>query len=254
MQRKPSLPRPFFVKKSCRGILLLHAYSGSSNDVRMLSRVLENNNYTVSAPILTGHGTFEPLDILAASVEEWRRDVRQAFKKLAEECEEVAVFGLSMGGILAMDLLVEQLPEIIGGGLFCSPLFKTENQVPENFFRYAEQVYQIAGVDPVVQTEKLARIKEAEGQQLKAIEALGEAVAQKLSGLRVPVYLAQGGKDEMIDATTVYKTVAALPQTDVSFHWFAKSGHVITVDPVHKHFEATILQFIENLPWNEEKQ
>lgn len=253
MQRKPSLPRPFFVKKSRRGILLLHAYSGSSNDVRMLSRILEKNDYTVSAPILTGHGTFEPLDILAASVEDWRQDARQAFLQLRKECEEVAIFGLSMGGILAMDLLEEEHPESIGGGLFCSPLFKTENQVPENFFRYAEQVYQTVGLDPVLQAEKLGQIRELVGGQLQAIEALGEQVAKRLSLLQVPIYLAQGGKDEMIAATTVYQTLKALPQTDVSLHWFAESGHVITVDPVHKQFEATVLNFIENLPWNEEK-
>lgn len=46
-------------------MLLLHAYSGSPNDVRMLARYLEKSEYTVYAPLFTGHGTLAPQDILA---------------------------------------------------------------------------------------------------------------------------------------------------------------------------------------------
>ena len=113
-----NLPKPFYSKKSHRGILLLHAYSGSANDVRMLARSLEKANYTVYAPILSGHGTLEPLDILAASVEQWRQDVRKSVAYLkAEGVTQLAVFGLSMGGILAMDLLTEADSTIIAGGV-----------------------------------------------------------------------------------------------------------------------------------------
>lgn len=253
MQRKPSLPRPFYVKKSRRGILLLHAYSGSPNDVRMLCRLLEKHRYTVSAPMLTGHGTMEPLDIVQASVQQWREDVQQALETLVQDCDEVAVFGLSMGGILAMDALVGQSRPFLGGGVFCSPLFKNDNKVSENFLKYAQQVYRKAEIPDSQQQENLIKIKEEQQQQMVAIEELGVNVGAKLGQLRLPVYIAQGGKDELISANTAFQTLEALKQTDVNFHWFAESGHVITVDPVHQQFEQTVLNFIENLPWNEEK-
>ena len=41
MAKKINLPKPLFSEKGKRAVLLLHAYSGSSNDVRMLSRRLE---------------------------------------------------------------------------------------------------------------------------------------------------------------------------------------------------------------------
>jgi len=250
-----NLPKPFYSKKSHRGVLLLHAYSGSANDVRMLARSLEKADYTVYAPILSGHGTLEPLDILAASVEQWRQDVRKSVDYLkAEGVTQLTVFGLSMGGILAMDLLTETDPDLIAGGIFCSPLFSGENQVTENFLRYSEGVYRKQGLSESIQKERLATLAQRQPQQLQAIEDLAAHVSQKLPDLKKPVYIAQGGADEMIDAASAYQTLQALSQTDVSFHWFAQSGHVITVAAEHQQFEATVRQFMENLTWNEENE
>ncbi len=52
-----SLPKTLYGKHGKRAVLLLHAYSGSPNDVRMLCRFLEKSEYTVYAPLFEGHGT-----------------------------------------------------------------------------------------------------------------------------------------------------------------------------------------------------
>lgn len=64
MRRVRQLPKPLYAKHGKRAVLLLHAYSGSPNDVRMLARFLEKADYTVYAPLFKGHGTMEPYDIL----------------------------------------------------------------------------------------------------------------------------------------------------------------------------------------------
>ena len=40
------LPQEIYFKNGKRAVLLLHAYTGSPNDVRMLARQLEKENYT----------------------------------------------------------------------------------------------------------------------------------------------------------------------------------------------------------------
>ena len=65
-------------RKGKRAVLLLHAYSGSSNDVRMLSRRLEKENYTVYSPNFSGHGTLVPEDILDQTTEQWWQDTQEA--------------------------------------------------------------------------------------------------------------------------------------------------------------------------------
>ena len=80
-----SLLKFFYAKHSKRAVLLLHAYSGSPNDVRMLARYLEKSEYTVYAPLFTGHGTLAPQDILAQKTETWWEDTKQAIHFLKAE-------------------------------------------------------------------------------------------------------------------------------------------------------------------------
>ena len=72
-------------------------------------------------------------------------------------------------------------------------------------------------------------------------------MSQNLTAVKVPIYLAQGGADEMFDAKTVFKTAAALAQVDVTLAWYAKSGHVITVDSVHQQFEKDVSHFLKKV-------
>lgn len=245
MEKKPT---SFFTAQGKTAVLLFHAYSGSPNDVRMLSRALEKENYTVYAPLFSGHGTVEPKEILATDFKQWEEDAENAFKFLVQKgYQEIAVFGLSMGGIFAMNLLTKGYPQIIGGGAFCSPLFKTKNNVPENFLLYASQVYERQKIIGDIKAEKLRELKPLVIKQLEKIELFGEKVSQNLAAVKVPIYLAQGGADEMIDAKTVFKTAAALAQVDVTLAWYAKSGHVITVDSVHQQFEKDVSHFLKKV-------
>lgn len=249
---KQNLPKTLFSEKGPRAVLLLHAYSGSPNDVRMLHRFLEKHEYTVYSPMFKGHGTLEPLDILQESPEIWWENVLEALAFLKEKGhQQIAVLGLSMGGIFAMQALTTKDRAIIGGGAFCSPVLKTNNTVPESFVTYAQQVYKYSQLTEAQLADKLATIKSGVAQQLTTIEAFGEQTGSQLVNTNSPVFLAQGGKDEMIDPKTVFQTAQQLLQTKLTLKWYPNSGHVITVDPVHKNFERDVLDFIEALAWNE---
>ncbi|WP_373748590.1 alpha/beta hydrolase, partial [Jeotgalibaca porci] len=54
---KIKLPQPFLFEAGPRAVLLLHAYTGSANDVRMLGRHLQREGYTVYAPNFSGHAS-----------------------------------------------------------------------------------------------------------------------------------------------------------------------------------------------------
>lgn len=254
MERKINLPKPLFTENGSRAVLLLHAYSGSSNDVRMLSRYLENESFTVYSPNFSGHATLSPEDILTKSPTIWWQDTIEAINFLHEKgYEQIAVLGLSMGGIFAMRTLTEQLSGIVGGGCFCSPLFPVKNHVPENFLLYAENVLTIAGTPKEEKTERLVFIQEAVFDQLNEIETFSQQTADSLSQVKQPVFLAQAGQDEMIDSTGVFKTAEQLQQTQFTLNWYPNSSHVITVGPDHKQLEQDIVDFLNSLSWNEEK-
>ncbi|MBM7687855.1 carboxylesterase [Enterococcus ureilyticus] len=253
--KKISLPKPLFTQNGSRAVLLLHAYSGSSNDVRMMSRYLEKENYTVYSPNFSGHATVAPENILAKSTSDWWQDTIEAIQFLKEHgYKELAIFGLSMGGIFTMSALTDQLEGVIGGGFFCSPIVPVKNKVPENFALYADKVLKMAGVSTQERAERMVNIKTASYEQLSDIEAFSKQTANKLAQIEVPVFMAQAGKDEMIDPMGVYQTAQALTQTRSTLNWYPNSDHVLTVGPDHKQLEQDVLAFLNTLSWNEEKE
>lgn len=255
MEKKINLPKPLFTENGIRAVILLHAYSGSSNDVRMLSRFLEKANYTIYSPNFSGHGTLKPEDILAESVSKWQQDSLDAVNFLKEKgYQQIAVLGLSLGGLIATQLLTQSLTGIIGGGFFCSPIVPVANNVPENFVNYASNVLTLAKVSELEKQTRLQIIKEKVLEQMKEIDAFSRKTAVNLHQISVPFFMAQAGKDEMIDASGIYKTAEALEGTRYTLNWYPNSGHVITVGPDHKQLEQDVLDFLETLSWHEEKE
>lgn len=254
MVRVTRQPQPLFFQAGKRCVLLLHAYSGSPNDVLRLSRFLERKGYSVYAPMFAGHGTLEPLNILNQSAAAWEEDTRRAIDFLKKSgYEQIAVFGLSMGGIFAARALEWQDEAVIGGGFFCSPIFPAGNHVIENFLKYVTKVQRIAEIEPAEIEEKLARYRPLVEHQLKAIEEVSAAAAGELNKIEVPIFMAQAGRDEMIDPASVLKTAAALKDKRFVLQWYPESSHVITVGKARRQLEQDVYQFLTALPWNEEQ-
>lgn len=247
MEQLKQLPEALFFPQGNRAILLLHAYTGSYNDVRMLARGLESKGYTVYAPLFSGHGTKDPREILAQTPEIWWEDTQKALQFLREKgYQQIAVFGLSMGGLYSMATLNEA--NVIGGGAFCSPLAPAPNTIHKNFMLYAKHL-----LKETIDTADYEQISEDSIAQLTAIETFSVQVQERLGAITVPVFLAQAGKDQLIHPETVYQAAQKLKQTRCTVEWYPNSGHVITVGPDRKELEKDIGCFIESLSWNEEK-
>ncbi len=68
-----------------------------------LGRRLHAAGYTVSAPLLAGHGT-TPEDLQHSGPDEWLLSAQAALDELVSRCEQVAVGGLSLGSALSIQL------------------------------------------------------------------------------------------------------------------------------------------------------
>lgn len=239
-----------FLPHGERAILLLHAYSGSSNDVRMLARFLEKKNYTVYAPLYKGHGTTEPLDILQEKAINWWNDSQTAVEFLrAKGYQEIAVFGLSMGGIFATRLLEEKPEYFIGGGFFCSPIAPVKTNVVPNFLLYAKQLLEKNG--ETINEEQMGHYRSLVEEQLAEIEEQSTLAYQRLSEIHCPFFMAQAGQDEMVEAEGVFQTAAHVQQTDFTLKWYPDSSHVITVGTARRKLEQDVADFLATLGWRE---
>jgi carboxylesterase len=115
---EPVIPgaEPFEFTGGPVGVLLCHGFTGSPQTLRPWADYLAGQGYSVSLPRLPGHGTAWQ-DLARTGWQDWYAEVDKALAALAAWCEQVFVFGLSMGACLAL-----RLAEVHGSSVNGTPL------------------------------------------------------------------------------------------------------------------------------------
>lgn len=90
--------------KEERGVLLIHGFSASPNELSALSDGLKQKGITHYAPLLTGFGLTNYHLLEKIDGTDWIRDIFQAYELLASQVNRVDVVGHSMGGMLSLFL------------------------------------------------------------------------------------------------------------------------------------------------------
>lgn len=85
------------------GVLLIHGWSSTPQELRSTADYLNSLGYSVYAPLLRGHGT-EPRDLIGLKWEDWLEDVCAAYDWLSQYAPEIVVGGMSTGSLLALNL------------------------------------------------------------------------------------------------------------------------------------------------------
>lgn len=95
---------PLFMEGNSVGFLFLHGFTGAPYEGREIaSRLHREEGYTVSVPLLPGHGT-DPEDLKGRTWLEWYAFSREKLLDLQQRCDRVFLCGQSMGGALALHL------------------------------------------------------------------------------------------------------------------------------------------------------
>jgi len=106
----------FFWQGNATGFLLIHGFTATTAEVRLMAEKLHADGFTTAAPLLPGHGT-RPDDLNRATWQMWMEKVKHTYEELLQVTDRVFVIGESMGCLLAIELAVQH-PEIAGLMLF----------------------------------------------------------------------------------------------------------------------------------------
>lgn len=122
MAQQPHLdPAGYFLAGGPAGVLLLHGFTGSPTEMRLIAGYLHQRGVTVSVPLLPGHGTTVS-DCNACCWTDWTQAAASALAELRARCDTVFVGGLSMGTLLSLVLAADN-PDLAGVVLY-SPAVK----------------------------------------------------------------------------------------------------------------------------------
>jgi len=243
--------QPFFFPAGKRAVLLLHGFTGSSADVRMLGRFLEKKGYTSYAPHYRGHGV-PPEELIKTGPKEWWEDVVKAYETLKEKgYEQIAVAGLSLGGVLSLKLAMN-VP-LKGVITMCSPMtMRTTDMMFKGVIKYAKEYKKYEGKSEQQITEEIEAILQKGMPSLADLQQFVQEVRNDLDLVYAPILVIQSRHDEIIDpnsAHIIYENVESLNKKLV---WFEESGHVITLDKEKQQLHEVIYEFLESLDWEDQ--
>lgn len=243
-------PAPFTFEAGNRAVLLLHGFTGHSADVRMLGRFLQKKGYTSHAPIYRGHG-LEPEALLESFPKDWWEDVVAAYEHLQSlGYEEIAVAGLSMGGVLGLKLATERKVKAVIP--MCAPMFfDNQTQLTKGFQLFAKQYKQLEKKDKETIKKEIDALMASSTDLFTDVKACIDEVNQLVDLVYTTTFVIQASKDQMINpesANYIYEKVAT---EDKKIKWYEKSGHVITMDKEKDQLHEDIYMFLEGLDWEQ---
>ncbi|MEI3612303.1 alpha/beta hydrolase [Pseudogracilibacillus sp. SO30301A] len=243
-------PEPFTFQAGPRAVLLLHGFTGHSADVRMLGRFLEQKGYTTHAPIYRGHGV-EPEKLIETTPKEWWEDVQNAYEYLQQlGYEEIAIAGLSMGGVLGLKLAIRKKVKAMIP--MCTPMYFDNNrQLTKGFKFFSEQYKQFEKKDEQVIKEEIATLMNNSTEMFKQIGSFIKEVSEEIDMLYVPTMIVQAQKDDMINPASAKYIYDQIATDEKSLKCYKDSGHVITLDKEKDLLHKDIYTFLESLKWQD---
>ena len=225
------------------GVLLLHGYTATTAEVRLLASNLHEKGYTVAGPLLAGHGT-RPADLNQVTWQNWVDDAQEAYSRLTARCTRVFIGGESMGGVAALHLASHQ-PQASGILLYApavkltlSPLDKIKLILGSLFISEIPR----ASLDSSDKWQGYPGLPLKGAVQLLKMQT---AVRKHLPQIRQPVIIFQGRQD-----TTVHPDAGGLILQGVSssikeHHWMEGSRHTILLDRELESVTDLTLRFME---------
>lgn len=247
---RPKRPEPFMFEAGKRAVLLLHGFTGSSADVRMLGRFLEKNGYTSHAPQYKGHGV-PPEELVTTGPEDWWQDVITGYEKLKNNgYDEIAVAGLSLGGVFSLKL--GYTVPVKGIVPMCAPMYiKSEKTMYEGIISYARQYKQFEGKSEEQIGREIEAFRQKPMNTLQELQKLISGVREHVDMVYAPAFVVQARHDEMINPDSANIIYDQVESPDKHIKWYEQSGHVITLGPEKEQLHEDILQFLNGLDWSE---
>lgn len=241
-----------YYQEGSQCILLLHGYFGSIQEIGRTARALRKAGYSVYAFNLAGHGTHSVRDVFNIQSNTWIQQVDEAVSFLEEEgFDRIAIMGLSLGGILALNAVQTNPQHFAAVGVFNSPCINGLDPTPIRHYTI-QAIRRILShrkwSDLAIEAE-IERIGHALDEQIKDIDTLIQKVRQQLSEIQLPVYIAKSLQDELINPATQDELARELTRAEVHLDSFENGTHVITTSRAFRDFQEALIDYLNQLEW-----
>ena len=236
---------PIYKENGGKGCLLLHGFTSCPFELRLLGDHLNNEGYTVSIPLLPGHGT-SPSDLRTQSWTDWYDAAKAALFELRKKCQSVYVLGLSMGGSLALHLAAHYEVEgivALAPGLFLKNKLSFLSHILYPLYPYSKKWF---GPDIQADVETITYDK-IPVKSISQLLRLFKHLQDDLADINAPLLIIYANQDHVINsksAQKIYETVSSKNKRILSLK---KSYHIITLDIEKETVFSETVNFLREL-------
>lgn len=229
------------------GVLLIHGFTGSPPETRLVGDYLHQRGFTVSGPLLPGHGTNAD-DMNRREWTEWTGCVEGALADLQARCEMVFVGGSSMGSVLTLYLAAHH-PDLPGIVLYAPATWPASRLIYlAPVLKYLIRKKPKSGDRDLTDPEADLRLWSYEEIPAFAAHELLKLlrwVRRALPQITCPTLIIHGTFDQAISPDSAQRTYEAIGSADKELITLHNSGHCITVDSEWEFVAEKTHEFIQ---------
>ncbi|MBK9927994.1 MAG: alpha/beta fold hydrolase [Anaerolineales bacterium] len=246
---------PFFFlgDRSKPACLLVHGFTSSPKEMRLMGEYLHEQGYTCLCMRNTGHAT-DPEDMIRSRYTDWLASVEDGYNLLRGVSENIFLIGLSMGGVLS--LLTSTRLKVIGVVAMSTP-YKLQD---DSRLRHIEWISKIVAYMPKSDGEPGASWfdkqawKDHVAYPMNPVRSIGELnillgeMRAALPQIDVPVLLIHSKDDPYVLPENMELIYGDLKNaSDKTKLYITGSGHVVTRDAAHRQVFESALEFIQRV-------
>ncbi|MEW6233079.1 MAG: alpha/beta fold hydrolase [Chloroflexota bacterium] len=213
------------------GCLILHGFTSSLDTVNGLVPRMERNNIPYRMPVLRGHCT-RPEDLVGVTWKDWYADAQAALQDLLEEVDLAIPIGLSMGGLVALNLAMDHGEKLAGvvavaaALRFKSPLI--------GLLPLLSRLFQWWKSPPAFADAQCAKRNTNYGRfptrSFVSLYEYSRLIESRLPRVTVPLLIVQSHRDTVVDPASAQAIFDRVSSREKRIAWFEKTDHEMLMD------------------------
>jgi carboxylesterase len=229
------------------GVLVIHGFTGSPVSITPWAKYLNQQGFTVSAPLLPGHGsTWQEMN--KTTWQDWYAEVESSYLELKLKCDRVFIAGFSMGASLALRLcqihgneiegLIVLNPSIHDRRWFMKVIPILKYLIPS----VAKGATDIAAPNPPIHSYDRTPLK-----ALDSLRKLWANVERDLYLIDLPIMVAYSTNDHAVDPENSMTVIDNVFSVDIREVVFEHSFHNVPLDFDAEQLNIESKIFIEDV-------